>query len=99
MQRSPIFHDRRSNGKLPGFAANTVGRFLLGFRCCNALMRSLSSFTPFKGELPLNTAVLFSMSLVLVFAVIALVRQMRLRRALESLLRRLLESWRTRKDD
>ena len=47
----------------------------------------------------MNTAVLFSMSLVLVFAVIALVRQMRLRRALESLLRRLLESWRTRNDD
>ena len=49
-----------------------------------------------QGELPLNTIVLASMSLALLLATAALVRQVRLRRALESLLRRLLSHWRTR---
>jgi hypothetical protein len=40
--------------------------------------------------------VIASLSLALVFAVVALIRQVRLRRALQSLLRRLLEQWRTR---
>jgi len=44
--------------------------------------------------MPLNTLVIASLSLALVFAVVALVHQVRLRRALQSLLRRLLQHWR-----
>ena len=51
------------------------------------------------GEPPLNTILLASMSLALLLATVALVRQVRLRRALESLLRRLLSHWRNRVDE
>jgi len=46
-----------------------------------------------------NTIVLASLSLALVLAVVALVHQVRLRRALQSLLRRLLEHWRRRNNE
>jgi len=49
--------------------------------------------------MPLNTIVLASLTLALVFAVVALVHQVRLRRALQTLLRRLLEHWRSRNNE
>lgn len=53
------------------------------------------SFLSLGEDLVLNTyIVLASMSLALVLAVIALLREARLRRALQALLRRLLLCWR-----
>jgi len=49
-----------------------------------------------NGDMPLNALVIVSLSLALVFAVVALIRQVRLRRALQTLLRRLLQHWRSR---
>ena len=48
-----------------------------------------------KGAPPLQTYVLAGLLLALVFTVIALVHQVRLRRALQSLLARLLTRWRS----
>ena len=58
---------------------------------------SAGNSNPFgTGEPLLNTILLASMSLALLLATVALVRQVRLRRALELLLRRLLSHWRNR---
>ena len=50
-------------------------------------------------RIPLIYLVLASVTLALVLAVIALVRQVQVRRALEALLRRLLKQWRTRREE
>jgi len=46
------------------------------------------------GEMPMNTILVAGLSLALALAVVALVRQVRLRRALQSLLFRFLKHWR-----
>jgi hypothetical protein len=56
---------------------------------------ALVRFISYK-EFALNSLILFSLSLFALLAVAAFVREARLRRALQALLRRLLEHWRTR---
>lgn len=51
-------------------------------------------FTTLSGGISLNAILYVCLSLALMLATIALVHQLRLRRALERLLRRLLEHWR-----
>jgi hypothetical protein len=48
-----------------------------------------------QGDIPLMPFLLASLTLALLLTVVALVRQVRLRRALEALLRRILEHWRS----
>jgi hypothetical protein len=51
------------------------------------------------GETPLMHFIVASLALALVLAVVALVRQVQIRRALEALLRRLLKHWSSRNEE
>ena len=51
------------------------------------------------GDMPMNTILVASLSLALILAVAALVRQVRLRRALQSLLCRLMKHWKEGEHD
>jgi hypothetical protein len=51
------------------------------------------------GDMPMKTILVASLSLALIFAVAALVRQVRLRRALQSLLCRLMKHWKEGEHD
>mgnify|MGYP006908424543 FL=1 len=48
--------------------------------------------------MPINTTLIFCLSLALLLVVIALAREIRLRRALQLLLSRIISLWRSRSD-
>jgi hypothetical protein len=88
-------HAYRSK-RADGFGVPEFGSRLVPGRFAISGQRAPTTAAPRREDADLMTALIASLALALLLAVVALVREVRLRRALQELLRRLLTHWRHR---